>query len=95
MTRENRETAGVLPHAADVLDLTSLISIDEQLASIIVSAREVAIVGEELLREFSTGQDAESNIAMRKMRHKVVLAPRLLAATQQQLNSLLAMLRNN
>lgn len=76
------------------VDLSSMISIEDQLALIIASAREVSIVGEELLREMMIGGSSSGDDVMRKMRHKVVLAPRLLAATQQQLSSLLAMLRN-
>jgi hypothetical protein len=64
--------------------------IDEQLAAIIASAREVAIVAEELLREFSARQ---TSAASASAPHAILLAPRLLAATQQQLSSLLSMLR--
>jgi hypothetical protein len=94
MMKDERAATEMPARLPEALDLTAMISIEDQLASIIASAREVAIVGEELLREMSTAQSAESEGGIRKMRHKVILAPRLLAATQQQLSSLLAMLRN-
>ena len=73
-------------------------SVEDQLADVITSAREIAIVAEELLREFSaretvareTLNGAEPNP---QTPHAIALAPRLLAATQQQLTSLMVMLR--
>jgi hypothetical protein len=65
------------------------LTIEEQLAFVIRSAQDVAIVAEELLREFvalEAGND-------RSVPHAIVLAPRLLSATQQQLTSLLAMMK--
>ena len=73
-------------------------TVEDQLANIITSAREIAIVAEELLREFS----ARETLALETLNgtepnpqtpHAIALAPRLLAATQQQLTSLMAMLR--
>jgi hypothetical protein len=67
-------------------------TVEEQLAHVIEAAREVAVVAEELLREF-VAQDAARKGEGQATPHAVVLAPRLLSATQQQLNSLLAMMR--
>ena len=67
--------------------------IEDQLAHIITSAREVAIVAEELLREFSARETINGSVSSQQMPHAISLAPRLLAATQQQLVSLLAMLK--
>jgi hypothetical protein len=62
--------------------------LEEQLATIITSARNVAVAAEELLREVShTGTLAKA------APHAVAMAPRLLAATEQQLLSVSAMLR--
>ncbi len=74
----------------------TLMPIEDQLASIIESARSVAIVAEELLREVVTqgsSQSAEGLSSPGKLQHRLNVAPRLLAATEQQLESLLAMLR--
>jgi hypothetical protein len=68
-------------------------TIEDQLANIITSAREVAIVAEELLREFSARETIAGSGSTQPMPHAIALAPRLIAATQQQLLSLLAMLR--
>ncbi len=62
--------------------------LEEQLATIIKSARSVAVVAEELLRELSQ-QGAMGKSAPRA----ISMAPRLLAATEQQLASVSAMLR--
>jgi hypothetical protein len=67
--------------------------IEDQLAHIITSAREVAVVAEELLREFSARETINGSGSGQQMPHAIALAPRLIAATQQQLVSLLAMLR--
>ena len=68
-------------------------SVEDQLADVITSAREIAVVAEELLREFAA-RDALNGMASNPlMPHAIALAPRLLAATQQQLTSLMAMLR--
>jgi hypothetical protein len=63
---------------------------EDQLARIITAARHVAIVAEELLREIS-----QRNGAVESSPHALAMAPRLLAATEQQLNSVAAMLRQN
>jgi TPP-dependent 2-oxoacid decarboxylase len=68
-------------------------TIEDQLAHIITSAREVAIVAEELLREFSARETITGSVSAQQTPHAIALAPRLIAATQQQLLSLLAMLR--
>jgi hypothetical protein len=68
-------------------------NIEDQLAHIITSAREVAIVAEELLREFSARETIMGSGSPQQIPHAIALAPRLIAATQQQLLSLLAMLR--
>lgn len=62
--------------------------LEEQLATIINSARSVAIAAEELLREVSQGYGLG-----RFAPNAVSMAPRLLAATEQQLLSVSAMLR--
>jgi hypothetical protein len=61
---------------------------EEQLASIIKSARNVAVAAEELLRELS-----QSGLAAGQAPRAIAMAPRLLAATEQQLASVSAMLR--
>lgn len=68
-------------------------SIDEQLAEVIRSARDVAAAAEELLRELA-GQEAAARTGQPSASVKAIaLAPRLLSATQQQLLSVMAMLR--
>jgi hypothetical protein len=62
--------------------------LEEQLAVIITTARNVAVAAEELLRDVSQ----QAAIA-RAPSHAVAMAPRLLAATEQQLLSVAAMLR--
>jgi hypothetical protein len=62
--------------------------LEEQLATIITSARSVAVAAEELLREVS-----HSGAVARAAPHAITMAPRLLAATEQQLLSVSAMLR--
>ncbi len=65
-------------------------SLEDQLAIIITSARNVAVIAEELLREVTLAGDVHSASP-----HAVSMAPRLLAATEQQLASVAAMLRKN
>jgi hypothetical protein len=79
------------PETADTQ--TKAPTIEEQLAFVIASAREVAIVAEELLREFAALEATSANGQKTGVPHAVVLAPRLLSATQQQLMSLLAMMK--
>jgi hypothetical protein len=62
--------------------------LEEQLATIIASARGVAVAAEELLREIT-----QTGAADRTAQHAISMAPRLLAATEQQLASVSAMLR--
>ncbi|MGL4243125.1 MAG: hypothetical protein ACRCTI_18580 [Beijerinckiaceae bacterium] len=62
--------------------------LEEQLATIIASARSVAVAAEELLRELT-----HTGLADRPANHAIAMAPRLLAATEQQLASVSAMLR--
>jgi hypothetical protein len=69
----------------------SVVVVEEQLASIIVSARNVAVIAEELLREVATIGENDSTPG--KLQQRLNVAPRLLAATEQQLESLLMMLR--
>jgi hypothetical protein len=64
--------------------------LEEQLATIITSARNVAVAAEELLREVS-----QTGVVSRAAPHAVAMAPRLLAATEQQLLSVSAMLRQS
>jgi hypothetical protein len=64
--------------------------LEEQLATIIASARGVAVAAEELLREISQAGGAD-----RTAQHAIAMAPRLLAATEQQLASVSAMLRKS
>jgi hypothetical protein len=68
--------------------------LEGQLADIITSARDVAVIAEELLREFSTRQLAGTSDNLKQLSHAVTVAPRLLTATQQQLLSLMSMLRS-
>jgi hypothetical protein len=68
-------------------------TIEEQLAFVIRSAQDVAIVAEELLREFVALEASTQAGHDRSVPHAIVLAPRLLSATQQQLTSLLAMMK--
>jgi hypothetical protein len=63
-------------------------AIEDQLARIITAARNVAVVAEELLRDVSA-----SGVNPGAVPHAVSMAPRLLAATEQQLASVAAMLR--
>lgn len=63
-------------------------ALEDQLARIIVAARNVAVVAEELLRDVSHAQGK----AMPEP-HAISMAPRLLAATEQQLSSVATMLR--
>jgi hypothetical protein len=63
-------------------------AIEDQLARIITAARNVAVVAEELLRDVSA-----SGMNPGAAPHAVSMAPRLLAATEQQLASVAAMLR--
>jgi predicted amino acid dehydrogenase len=65
---------------------------EDQLATIIISARNVAIAAEELLREVS---QAGEGVIGRSTPHAIAVAPRLLAATEQQLLSVTAMLRKS
>jgi hypothetical protein len=75
---------------ADTLTEGPQRQLEEQLASIITSARNVAVAAEELLREVSqAGADGQ----LRSAPHAIAVAPRLLAATEQQLLSVSAMLR--
>ena len=64
--------------------------LEEQLASIITTARGVAVAAEELLREITQAGGAD-----RTTQHAIAMAPRLLAATEQQLMSVSAMLRKS
>jgi hypothetical protein len=66
--------------------------LEEQLATIITSARSVAVAAEELLREVS---QAGAEGSGRSAPHAIAVAPRLLAATEQQLLSVMAMLRRS
>jgi hypothetical protein len=66
-------------------------TIEEQLANVIGAAREVAVIAEELLREFVTLEATAADKP--SVPHAIILAPRLLSATQQQLSSLLAMMK--
>jgi hypothetical protein len=80
-------------HAADEAVIMPIVTathapLEDQLAAIIVSARNVAIVAEELLRDVS-----QSGVAFTSAPHALAMAPRLLAATEQQLASVAAMLR--
>ncbi len=68
-------------------------TIEEQLAFVIRSAQDVAIVAEELLREFVALEASTQAGNNNSVPHAIVLAPRLLSATQQQLTSLLAMMK--
>jgi hypothetical protein len=65
-------------------------SLEDQLATIITAARNVAVVAEELLREV-----AHTGSLNNATPHAVSMAPRLLAATEQQLASVAAMLRKS
>jgi hypothetical protein len=69
--------------------VTSHSPLEEQLAEIIASARNVAIIAEELLRDVS-----HSGMVQGTAPHALAMAPRLLAATEQQLASVAAMLRH-
>ena len=81
------------PHRAAPNDVRPQAPFDEQLAEVIRSAREVAASAEELLRELAV-QDSAARAGRPSVSPKAIaLAPRLLAATQQQLLSVLAMLR--
>jgi hypothetical protein len=72
--------------------------VEVQLSKIISSAQQIAIIAEELLREFSANEiSAKSNgmtpARLRQTIQAAAVAPRLLSATQQQLDSLHSMLR--
>jgi hypothetical protein len=76
---------------------TNLSQLEVQLSNIIASSKQISIIAEELLREFSALDIAGSagTISPGRMRqalHAAAVAPRLLAATQQQLESLGSML---
>ena len=71
-----------------------------QLSIIITSSKKISTIAEELLREFSAVDTGRSNgtIAPARMRlalQAAAVAPRLLAATQQQLESLNSMLSSD
>ncbi len=82
---DHAEAPSPAVHAQDNQLLTQM---EEQLATIIVSARSVAVAAEELLRELHR---AGENGAIGQ--RAIAMAPRLLAATDQQLQSVAAMLR--
>jgi hypothetical protein len=68
-----------------------------QLSSIIISAKEISIIAEELLREFTTldfgsASDPISAAKLRQTKQAAAIAPRMLSATLQQLNALNSML---
>jgi hypothetical protein len=67
--------------------------LEQQLADIITSARDVAVIAEELLREFTARQLMATPESTKQLSHAAMVAPRLLTATQQQLLSLMSMLR--
>jgi hypothetical protein len=87
------DAAASHPSPEGVVSQLKTPTIEEQLAFVISSAREVAIVAEELLREFAALEASSANGQKTSVPHAIVLAPRLLSATQQQLTSLLAMMR--
>jgi hypothetical protein len=71
--------------------------LEVQLSSIITSAKEISIIAEELLREFSTldsisANDTMSPARLRQTIQAAAVAPRLLSATLQQLDALNSML---
>jgi hypothetical protein len=79
---------------ADANDPETLnIQLEQQLADIITAARDVAVVAEELLREFTAHQLTTTPESMLQLSHVATVAPRLLTTTQQQMLSLMAMLR--
>lgn len=69
------------------------LNIDEHLAEVISSAREVAAAAEELLRELASQESAARAGQPAASPKAIALAPQLLSATQQQLVSVMAMLR--
>ncbi len=76
-------------HAAD----GDFFNIDQHLAEVISSARDVAAAAEELLRELALQEAAARAGHPAASPKAIALAPRLLSATQQQLVSVMAMLR--
>jgi hypothetical protein len=90
MARSERTNPGAF--VADDLAATQVQqqSLEDQLATIITTARNVAVVAEELLREVAHTGGIHSVAP-----HAVLMAPRLLAATEQQLVSVAAMLRKD
>jgi hypothetical protein len=76
-------------HDDDYIETLPTQSAEEQLARIIAAARTVSVVAEELLREVSVQGHPP------RAPHALAMAPRLLAATEQQLISVAAMLRQS
>jgi hypothetical protein len=72
----------------------ALAEMENQLATIIESSRNVAVIAEELLREINAILSSSSDSEKKKIEHTVLVAPRLLAATDQQLQSLLSLLKS-
>jgi hypothetical protein len=71
--------------------------IEKQLSSIISSAQQIAAISEELMREFTTynigfSQSQIEPAKLRKIIHAAAVAPLMLSATQQQLDSLNSLL---
>jgi E3 ubiquitin-protein ligase DOA10 len=72
--------------------------IEAQLSSIISSAQQIAAIAEELMREFTTQnigltQNRIEPARIRHIIHAAAVAPLMLSATQQQLDSLTSMLQ--
>jgi hypothetical protein len=72
--------------------------IEKQLSSIISAAQQIAAISEELMREFTTynmsfSQNQLEPVKLRKVIHAAAVAPLMLSATQQQLDSLNSLLQ--
>jgi hypothetical protein len=72
--------------------------IEKQLSSIISAAQQIAAISEELMREFTTyniglSQNQLEPAKLRKIIHAAAVAPLMLSATQQQLDSLNSLLQ--
>ncbi len=84
---------GPLPHGAVTTNLEHMPhALENQLELIISSAREIAVAAEETLRELVRLDGAEpvNSTALKAL----AIAPRLLVSTQQQLDTVLRMLRD-
>jgi hypothetical protein len=100
MTNDIEINASMSNHDAITGQVNNLASeqIEKQLSSIISAAQQIAAISEELMREFTTyniglSQNQLEPAKLRKVVHAAAVAPLMLSATQQQLDSLNSLLQ--